>query len=162
VAGFSNKEPWGSEVNACPVKQTGGGCGDGQACAPKAPDGSAQSACFKLTGAKQCPAGFSTVINAFTSGTDSRGCSDCSCSDPATACSGGAYTFYDLSDCTSVNADPPINVASNNCTNVSSLLDQSSWSVAYKAPTASGKCQASGGQPTGEMKTDGPVTFCCQ
>lgn len=163
VSDFPNKEAWGSDVSACAVGAVGGGCGGAKACVPKAPAGTPASVCVRLDGTKVCPAGFAKVIPAFKGGTDTRGCAACACGDSKTMCSGGSYSFYDLNSCMAgAGTDPNIEISSNQCSNVTPLLDQGSWSVAPIAPKATGGCAPSGGQPTGQLSTDGPVTFCCQ
>lgn len=163
---FPNKETWQSQVSACDIPEAGGGCGNGQVCIPKAVNPTpTESVCIKQDGAsKACPAGYANVIDAFTDGTDTRGCSACACGDSNLNCAGG-YTFNDLDNCAAGGNDQPIPVNSNQCKNVTALLENSvnsTWSVSTINPVANASCPASGGQPTGSVNTQGPVTFCCK
>lgn len=156
---FPNKDTWANEVGACKL-DVGAGCGNGQACVPKAPAGDGNANCIQKTGDTVCPAGaYSQKGLVYTGGTDSRSCTDCACGDSATACNGGGYTFYDADQCGN-GGDPPAPIGQN-CQNVSPLLDFGSWSVKANLPAPSGACQPSGGEPQGQVNTDGPVTFCC-
>ena len=51
----------------------------------------------------------------------------------------------------------------NGCGDASGLLDQFSWSAKANLPQpSSAGCSPAGGEPTGEVKPDGQVTFCCK
>lgn len=167
VSDFPNKETWQSQVSACKIAEIGGGCGGGQVCIPKAPNPTpTESVCIKQDGAsKQCPAGYTKAVDAFAGGTDTRACSGCACGDSNLDCS-GSYTFYDLDNCAAGGSDPPITIDSNQCKSVSVLIENnnpnSTWSVSTDNSVAQASCPASGGQPTGSVNTQGPVTFCCK
>jgi hypothetical protein len=164
---FPNKAKFGKEVDACPLPTSGGGCGEGKACVPKGTDAT-QSVCVRQDGAgKQCPSGFSQVVQAYADAADSRGCSDCQCSDATTTCSGGSYLFYDLDMCMNGGNTPTITIDSSACDNVTIQLDNQSaatttWSIAKNLATPTGTCAAQGGEPTGQLTLQGPVTFCCK
>jgi len=165
---FPNKAAFGSEVAACPLPTSGGGCGGGQACVPRGSD-PAQSVCVRQDGeSKQCPSGFSESVQAYVGGDDTRGCSECQCGDAATTCSGGSYMFYDLNMCMmGGGGDPPIAIDSSACKNTTPALDgqpttTTSWSIGKVAATPSGTCAPSGGEPTGQLNLQGSVTFCCK
>jgi hypothetical protein len=155
---FPNKATWDGQVAAC-AATAGGGCDGGGACVPK-PAGDAQSVCIRQEGSQTCPAGWTTALQAFTGGSDMRGCNACSCGDPGTSCAGGSYSFYDFDNCM-MGGDPPGMIASNTCTDVSTLMDGGTWSIQASLPAANGACAAQGGEPTGGVQTDGPMTFCC-
>jgi hypothetical protein len=158
---FPNTETWSAQVDACALPASGGGCGAAKACVPKGSDPS-QSVCLKADGAKACPAGYAVTVDAYKSGTDTRGCDACGCGDATVTC-GGSYTFFDANNCDPNGGNtPPIPVDSASCTNVSGQLDAQSWSVETDPPPAGGSCPPKGGGATGEVTTDGPVTFCCK
>lgn len=158
---FPNKDTWADQVTACGAGPAGGGCGGADVCVPRVDD-PAESLCVRQSGAgAACPAGWTEAVQAFTGGADTRGCSSCSCGSPGTTCAGGGYTVFDFNDCAN-GGDAPVAVDSNQCDNVSGLLDSLSWSVQAQLPTPSGACPAAGGEPTGAVQTEGPVTFCCR
>jgi len=156
---FANKEPFAGRVRACSSKSNGGGCGAGSVCAPK-PASATQSLCIRQDGEQACPAGFTKAIQGYQNGTDTRACSACSCASAAT-CEGGVFRFYDFNGC-SAGGDNPIVVDDGTCRNLTSLLDSGSWSVEAVPVMVGGGCTAQGGEPTGEVQTEGAVTFCCQ
>jgi hypothetical protein len=165
---FPNKAKFGNEVDACPLPTSGGGCGAGKACVPKGIDPT-QSVCVRQDGAgKACPSGFSVTVQAYQDAVDSRGCADCVCGDAATACSGGGYLFHDLNQCMgNGGGDPPITINSVACDNVTPALDGqstsfASWSIETTAAMPTGTCAPKGGEPTGQLNLQGPVTFCCK
>ncbi len=161
VSDFPNKETWLGWAQACAIKTSGGGCATGSVCAPK-PAGT-QSLCIRQDGKNACPANWQQV-DTYASATDDRACADCSCA-PSATCTGGFYRVFDLDACAAGGSDPPIDVDSNTCRNVSALLDaqiNSSWSVQRNLPTPSGNCAAQGGEATGSVQPQGQVTFCCK
>jgi hypothetical protein len=158
---FANKNLWQNEVGACGLPAAGKGCGDGQACVPKVQGGDGGKLCIQKDGDTLCPAGtFSQKVATFTGGTDNRTCGDCTCGDASAMCGAGTYTFYDADQCGNMG-DNPATIA-DMCRNVGPLLDFNSWSIRANIPKAQGTCPPGGGEPKGEVQTDGPVTFCCQ
>lgn len=163
---FPNKAKFGKEVDACPLPTSGGGCGAGKTCVPKGTD-TTQSMCVRQDGeTKQCPSGFSQIVQAYADADDTRGCADCSCGDAATACAGGSYNFHDLDGCQN-GGDAPIAINSSACDNVTPALDAqstatASWGIETIPATPTGTCAPQGGQPTGQLNLQGPVTFCCK
>jgi hypothetical protein len=157
----ANATPWEKQIDACSAAKAGKGCSNGQACIPRGSDAPGESLCVKKDGDKACPDGWTaTTVHAFTAGTDTRACTACSCGDPGTTCSATSYTFHDFNNC--ADNDDPITVDSGSCTSVSSLLDGLTWSANATLPQPSGACEPKGGDPTGKMQADGPVTFCCK
>jgi len=160
---FANKDTWGGELVACAANAGGGGCSTGQACVQKPTDPAKESVCIAIQGQETCPSGWTSTTMGYTKGTDNRSCTACSCDPGGISCMGGSYTVYDLDQCATQGAsDLPIPITSNMCTNVSVLLDGGSWSIKANLPTPSGGCTPSGGDPAGEVQTDGPITFCCK
>ncbi len=155
------------------ANQAGGGCVSGQSCAAPATTGPySGTVCISKVGKQTCPAGWNTRLVGYASGTDTRGCSACTCSPSGVVCTGGAYTFYDHVNCSCssyVNCQSNKVVDSTSCVDLSNLLDGSytdaagDWSGDYTQPTKlqSGSCTPSGGQPSGGIQTTGAVTFCC-
>ena len=161
---FSNKGSWQQRIDVCGTDKAGGGCGAGKVCVPKASGASVnESVCVRHDGLMACPAGYAQSVQGYGSASDSRACSACSCGGPGTTCSAGSYTFYDLDACaTAGQSDNPVTIGSTACSNVSTLLDQGSWSVQASLPVPSGSCPASGGAPVGSVQPSQPVTYCCK
>lgn len=159
VSDFSNKGSFSGALRVC-ATSAGGGCGQGAACVPKAPEPNL-SLCIRRDGEEACPAGF-TATTAYKSADDSRGCSACTCA-PKTTCEGASYRFFDPDNCTTgAGLDNPIDVNNTTCRNISPLLDSNSWSVQANAPKPGGSCDPAGGAPTGQVDAQGAVTFCCK
>lgn len=145
-------------VDVCGNSRAGGGCGSGQACVARATGVYTGYLCIRKAGNDSCPAGWGTQpIAGYTGGTDQRNCTACQCTPPA-SCSPGVYTFYDADGCGGSTID-----VGGSCTNVTSLMDHGTWGAMLSAaPAISGSCTPSGGQPTGGVVGQNPVTFCCQ
>jgi hypothetical protein len=159
VVDFPNKDTWSGWIQACTTKQTGSGCGAGAVCVRK-PD--SDSSCIGQPGQHVCPAGWSDRTDAYESATDTRGCTQCTCT-AAPTCTGGLYRFYDADSCTNQGTDPAVDITGTSCQDVSHLLDQSSWSIRYLVPPiAGGTCMKGGGMPTGSITPTGEITFCCK
>lgn len=172
---LSVKEPWGRWLYVCGGPNTaGGGCVPDQACAAPGAGAYSGSVCIRKAGEQKCPAGWGTRLLGYTGGTDTRGCSACSCKPVASSftCSGGAYTFYDHNSCDCAwwqyCAKNKV-VDSTQCVDLSNLLSPSAadvngdWGGNYTStPSASGgSCTPSGGQPTGGIDKTGAMTYCC-
>jgi hypothetical protein len=159
-------------LDVCGSSLAGGGCSAGRVCVTRATGTYASPLCIRKAGdpsqtpGLSCPAGWGTKPFAvgYQGGVDQRGCTPCQCTPGGETCGAPTYTFYDYDDCTScgIGCDGPITV-NEACRDVSVLLDQGSWSAKLTAvPAASGSCTPSGGQPTGSVKGQGAVSFCCQ
>ncbi len=156
---FPNKGPWQQRLDACGVTASAGSCGAGKVCVPTGSGAAGESLCVRQDGtAPACPAGWTTFIQGYTGGTDDRACGACVCGDGDSACSDGHYTFYAQPNCTTNTTMGSTDVSSNACTGISADLGSAKATL----PTASGKCPASGGMPTGAVSPSGPFTYCCQ
>jgi|HubBroStandDraft_6_1064221.scaffolds.fasta_scaffold111573_1 hypothetical protein len=161
---FPNQGSWQTRVDACGVDQAAGSCGSGQVCIPQGSGDPGESLCVRYDGMSVCPAGWTKAIVAYPNATDTRACTACTCGDGAT-CGDSHYTFYDTANCTSASASGSINVGanlSNQCTDVTSEINQPSWSAKATLPQAHGQCPPGGGQPTGVVTPENPITYCCQ
>jgi len=152
--GMMAEEAWAEEVRVC-ADATGGGCAQGQACVPRASDDAA--ACVVQAGTNACPAGWTaTEIQAYEGGQDDRSCSGCNCDVGTVTCTVGAYTAYDLDNCTGTSI--PV---STSCVSVTALADLNTFSLRPVLGTpVDGACPSS--QPSGAVQPVGATKICCQ
>jgi hypothetical protein len=153
---------WGFDDHVCPVAaQTGGGCDAGSVCIEKASAPYDGPACISQPGDVKCPGEWPTRIDAYQSGTDSRGCDACSCDPAGVACAGDKFTVYDDNFCSMAGA-APVDLVGNSCPSMQNHVDNDSGSYRATAATLTGDCTAGGGQPIGEIVPTGAVSFCCR
>lgn len=156
-------EPWMNQEDVCGAMTTGGeGCGNQMACVPKGGGAYTGPVCIRQNGGAPCPAAFPNTIAAAMGEMDNRGCTACQCGAPTNVtCTGGSYTIYDIDACMG-NMNQVID--SMVCADVTTLLDNNTGSfLLTTAPQATGgMCAPSGGQPTGGVVPQGPVTICCK
>jgi hypothetical protein len=143
---------WGTDVRACggaqPLPE---GCNGSDICTPVAP-GDAKM-CIQHAGDVACPDAFYAEKHvAFESFVDTRACSGCSCGAASSTCGG------------------KVNFTTNSCTillasvNAGGCGDKDNGSIAGNAtyiPSPSGTCPPAGGQLSGSVNAQTPVTFCC-
>ena len=146
---------WSSEHSLCKASViAAGGCATGDACVDK---GGVPKICIKRDDeAAACPSGWKTaeVIRSYSSGTDERDCSPCSCTPPAEdLCQDGAYEFFVDSRCAGEPA-----ATSAPASGCFSVFGQEG---ARYTPLA-GSCQPEGGSPTGSVVPGPDVTLCCR
>lgn len=131
------------------------GCVDDEVCAPRADD---DALCVWQAGDSDCPEGFDGRRGLYY-GTidDTRGCDDCTCSDPIGLCDGAAVTLF-ANVC-----NPPISglLAANGECNPGSLVSGTQSAIfAVGEPTAF--CVADDVVPVGVATPSDPVTVCCR
>jgi hypothetical protein len=162
---FPNQGAWGTRVDACGVDQASGSCGAGQVCIPQGPTAANESLCVRYDGVVTCPAGWTTTsLTAYANADDTRACSACTCGDGST-CGDSHYTFYDTGTCTTTGTGGSVNVgsnATNGCTDVTAEIAQNAWSAKATLPAVHGTCPPGGGQASGSVMPQNPVTYCCQ
>jgi hypothetical protein len=158
----TNLQPWETEIRVCAPAAAGGGCGTGQACAPKPPTGFDGAVCMTQAGSSSCPADWTDIdLQAYDDFTDSRACAACGCDTGTITCSGGKYTLYDRNDCMTQMADPPIDVASTSCVDATDHVDNSEFSYRPQLGTPSeGTCGTTA--PTGTLEKTGETKICCK
>jgi hypothetical protein len=145
---------WNNEHHACQLPSAGGGCNANEVCVPK-------QSCVRQAAALACPLDWSKALATFSSATDTRDCSMCTCDETPVSCSGGEFVVSDDNACMG-GTNPDVTISGNSCVSLQNLLDQSSGSYRAVAGTLMGNCTPQGGQPTGSVTPSGPVTFCCR
>jgi hypothetical protein len=146
---------WSDRMVACAPEAAlrQGGCAEGEVCAPKAAfDG---DICIVKKGEHGCPSGqYSKRHVYYTRIADTRSCSDCSCGHDC------AYTWqiFDAADTTCAGAPVTELDAADQCTAVT----PSAGTLPVRASvTGTGACTPSGGDPTGGIDGENPITACC-
>jgi hypothetical protein len=154
---------WARALQTCPVPAgTGVGCAAQEVCvAKRSGDYASASTCVQQSNGGACPAGWTTTtIAAFDGGEDQRTCGSCTCDVNTVTCTGGAYTLYDLPDC-SAGGGEQVYDTKGECIAVSAILEEQSASIRATLGTpVPGVCN----QPTaqGQMMPTGSRTFCCR
>ena len=155
-------EKWGAEERACRSQDAGAGCSAAMVCVAKSPAPYDLTACVFQQGAHTCPGEWPNAIDAFMDGTDTRGCSACSCAPGDADCVGEKFTVYDDNNCGNGGSTAAADIAPAACVSVQGHVDFASASYRATAATLTGTCTPEGGQPTGAVEPTGPVTFCCR
>jgi len=150
-----NATPWQFQDAVCPVAVVDGACGGGDVCVA-AGNADYTTACIRQAGSAACPAGWGMPIEIFSSFTDDRGCSGCSCS-PSVQCS-AMDVLYDNDGCAAGSSI----ALTNACQNLSQLIDFGTGSEVAAKPTAGGSCAPTGGAPIGALVPAGVTTYCCK
>jgi hypothetical protein len=151
---------WTATAILCASEAGTGGCDAGSVCTPKAGFPYATGTyCVATTGAAMCPASYPNGHTYYgPKGTDTRGCTPCTCGVPdGSACVGGTTTFYDQPGC---SHNPAIEPMPTGCTN----FPDKNGSGTYSGETPSGgSCLPSGGIPSGTFTPDptSATTICC-
>ena len=152
---------WGVEDHACRSQEVGAGCSAAMVCVAKSPAPYDQTACILQQGAHTCPGDWPNAIDVSTDGTDTRGCTACSCAPSDVDCVGEKITFYDDDNCSNAG-NPPADINPSTCVQVQELVDFDQGSYRATAATMTGTCTPQGGQAMGAVEPTGPVTFCCR
>jgi len=147
---------WGAEHSLCQAGELmGGNCEGAELCI----DEVGVQLCIKTDGdAPECPAGWELAarIVTYVSGTDTRGCSGCSCAPPVgNVCVGGTYQFFGSAGCAGGAIYTIPETAA--CTDTTNSL-----SAMYVAPPSGATCTPGGGAATGSVVPQQPVTLCCR
>ena len=153
---------WGVEERACRSQEVGAGCSAAMVCVAKSPAPYDQAACILQQGAHACPGDWPNAINASTDGTDTRGCTACSCPPAGADCVGEKITFYDDPSCGNAGSTAPVDITPGTCVLVQEHVDNDSGSYRATAATLTGACTPQGGQAMGAVEPTGPATFCCR
>jgi hypothetical protein len=147
---------WSKAARGCALPFPGAnGCGTGSVCspAPEAPFNG--KLCIYQTGDVACPSTGTYVVKRLYYGslTDTRGCSDCSCTRIfGTGTNAILHVYSDTSCNTEVWAGvPPFGT----CVSANGV------SMNMTGTAAGGSCTVGGGQPTGTVTPTGQTTICC-
>lgn len=153
---------WATMARECKVhvEADGDGCPDGETCAPVPPEGFVL--CLSVAGeGYECPPEYPDALLVFDSVADSRGCSPCSCSEPAGADCAALVSVFSDGACGALLGTYLLANEEPGCHDLpsGSALGSKSASFVVDEP---GTCVPSGGDAVGELHPAGPVTFCCQ
>ncbi len=151
---------WGTLAVACtPTSLSGLGCGTGGQCVPAPPAPFASHVCVLGQDGGACPAGDYSVAHVYyPSASDSRGCSPCSCASPTGVdCNTHAQVEIWPSQGCDAGAAQPVNGLPSSCVAPAFKAQGATFA---STPTA-GSCAPLGGQPTGTVVGQNPVTICC-
>jgi hypothetical protein len=142
-----------TRVKGCELPEPAGACEDDGQCLPVAPDPWGE-VCIYAEGDYACPAGpFSERTLLHTDFEDTRGCTDCSCTDPTGTCSGTVrYQSACVGDLIGIYASGPVGTCQTMLTAPNAVLYQSQMTVS---------CQPEGGAPEGQATPTNPITLCC-
>ncbi len=152
---------WGLQARGCnsTVAPSQSDCASGSICAPKPAAPFGPTLCIANQGDALCPAGPYTAHHTFyTDSLDTRGCSACTCGDPAsTACSANVDAYAlgpdGGADC---NGNKKSFGAPFNCSNVAQPA-----SFLLTLTGSAGACTPSTPTATGTAIPTKPITVCC-
>lgn len=148
---------FGANAKLCsPSTVLAGDCPAGLACRPGVP--ADYFACIWRSGdvAPDCPDAYPHPQLAHQSFTDGRGCSLCGCAFPRDATCDHSVLIYAQGGCAGTPVTLPFD---GTC----SIVDAWSASESIDSPTppAGLACDASGGDPTGQIGVTDPISLCC-
>lgn len=148
---FVTEPSWGMNVQGCDVPEDAPSC-DGGLCTAT-PTDPYEAVCIHVEGDAMCPEGpYSEREVVYTGIADDRGCSECSCGEPAGTCNGNVYFQSTCGTLPVLYESGP----AGGCIDVG----QVPGAVSYSAqPDVT--CAPSGGTPTGAAEGTGPITLCC-
>lgn len=130
-----------------------GGCASGQLCAPDPTSPFLSTMCIHRSGTHACPAPYTTRRIFYSGYSDSRDCTDCSCSAPS--------GFYDGSIV--LNSQAGCTGSSRSDPHSTSCRDTGTYNRSYRYYDRGyrGSCTASGGDEIGAATPSGATTVCC-
>lgn len=154
---------WGSQTVVCEAVSDIAACGEGL-CMPPASSPFSSAACVWQAGDHVCTVdGFSNKRLLYAGFDDSRGCTACSCGDPAgecegrlwlraaAGCEGSVETIFTDGGCYA--SDLAVE---------SAILPNSAAGCGGSCQTVvSAACEPQGGEPSGTIVPSEPHTFCC-
>jgi hypothetical protein len=124
-----------------------GGCDAGDVCAPTA--GGDDRVCVWSDGELDCPAAFADRLVTYTTLSDGKGCTACTCQPAQGSCTA---TVRVGETCNAIDAT----LSDGDCYDTE---DDLSWfSLAYQREVT---CPSAVTEPTGEVVPQGARTFCC-
>lgn len=148
--------------DTCPLAGGGVGCGT-STCVPLSNE--AQTCILHAGVDAFCPSGWNTRIVVFDDADDNRGCTTCSCDDPATVCGKAKLELQRVGGCgIDANSVRPSVDVDGTCTylNVNESLPGTKWHLAPSGvAVTSTSCTPSGGQPTGDVSPKNGSVLCC-
>ncbi len=147
---------WTASARLCQVGEPmSGQCAGGEVCVP--PVASPFVSCIAMAELSPCPSGPYTSRRVYYgAATDTRACTECSCSTPSLECTGGTVATFGNPGC----AMQP-HVAWNAPQSCADIHGAQSAVYDGDAVPSSGPCTPVGGVPTGQLTPTSPTTICC-
>ncbi len=147
-------------VSGCAANELEMACDGDTSCFEAPGDPFAAGLCVWRSGAHECPAGDFAVRSVHNRGAlvDERACSECSCGDASGSCPTSEAQLYDGYYCNGTGI--PIGTA---CTEACVVAGCETYAVSSTLTigAAEATCPPTGGELTGELVEQDPVTFCC-
>ena len=142
---------------------SGGACGDlALTCAPSAAQSPGFLTCIFQQGDNECPPSYSVKHLVYSSFTDARSCSPCTCGASDGSCSAKLDVYPD-GTCTP--PDPPFGLALTSAGPSCAAIDPPGSALGSKMLAGlgyhPGACAPDGGQVVGVVEPSGAATFCC-
>lgn len=149
-----------ASVSGCAAPELDMACDSGGSCFEAPDDSFAAGLCVWRAGAHDCPEGDFVVRSVHNRGdlVDERSCSECTCGDASGSCPTTEAQLFEGYYCN----DASIAITSactEACVGVGCETYAVSATVSIGAAEAS--CPPTGGELTGELVEQDPVTFCC-
>ncbi len=149
-----------TSVAGCSVAELDGMCeGDATCWESPAPPFEAGVCVWRL-GDEGCPTGFPTRTLWYRGELqDTRACSECRCDEPMGSCPDSAVDIYEGYYCN----DPVTTVLAGDCGEIcyGDMCNTYAVSALFFPGAAEASCAPDGGELTGELTAEDPVTFCC-
>jgi hypothetical protein len=142
---------WGAEARLCTSSAAAGGCEEAEVCVPRVAEET--PLCVFHEGDEECPEGFDDRrVVYFGDFADGRACSDCECGYASDGCEVTATAFSEAG-CTGTETELLIDAC--NTGNAASFFVE-------EGPPSNPRCNAYGGDPTGDVEAAEPTTVCCR
>jgi hypothetical protein len=148
---------WTTFGHACGYQGATTGCNVGQVCLPKPAAPYQLGVCISKPGTNACPQTFPNQHVYYDSFMDNRDCSACKCSAVIGAGCSATVNLYSDAACNNLVAS----VATGTCMD---LNGNPAISGRKATPQFTGSCSAdpTGGQPSGMVVGQNPITYCCK
>lgn len=144
---------WSGRAATCQASALGAQCSGGGVCAPK-PNAPYANVCVAQDGkASGCPSGFDNQLVVYKDQLDMRACTECACGAPTGGSCGTSVAMSNASPC-----DTQDKALASGCVTASTAWNFLKW---VANPSQLGTCASTGGDPTGSVVPDKPVTLCC-
>lgn len=151
---------WNLLARECKINVGANGCSPGESCSPTPPEGFAL--CVSVAGdGYECPAEYPNHVLVYDTVNDARACSPCECGDPEGADCAALVSIFSDGACGALLGTYMITSEEPSCHDLPSGVGLGSKSAMFTVDKP-GTCAQTGGAPSGELHTTGPVTFCCQ
>jgi hypothetical protein len=150
---------WGTEARSCHGVAYGPCATPDEVCAPAAEPGFAQ--CLVQKGDNACPDRYTDRHVLYGGFSDTRECTPCACSAPVGGTCTAQLSVFKDNACSTLSSINGLSSTGPTCFDILPS-GQTLGSKLAEAPVyAPGVCQASGGEPMGQVLPEGPSTYCC-